>query len=192
MICLVRHGETDWNLQGRLQGETNIPLNETGIQQAKECRDYFKDMHMDRIITTPLIRAQKTAEIINENWQKPIEIMEAFKERSFGEAEGMPMEERNKRYPHRNYPGQEPFDAFRERVMQGIEEISNKYMDEELLLVAHGGVINVILSTVSDGKIGTGKTKLINACISNIQLWKEGWKIHNYNQIDHLSKYTSK
>ncbi|WP_026569001.1 MULTISPECIES: histidine phosphatase family protein [Sediminibacillus] len=192
MICLVRHGETDWNLQGRLQGETNIPLNETGIQQAKECRDYFKDMHMDRIITTPLIRAQKTAEIINENWQKPIEIMEAFKERSFGEAEGMPMEERNRLYPNRNYPGQEPLDAFRERVMKGIEEVSKKYMEEELLLVAHGGVINVILSTVSNGKIGTGKTKLINACISNIELLKEGWKVHNYNQIDHLSHYTSK
>ncbi|SDN10518.1 histidine phosphatase family protein [Sediminibacillus halophilus] len=192
MICLVRHGETDWNLQGRLQGETNIPLNETGIQQAKECRDYFKDMHMDRIITTPLVRAQKTAEIINENWQKPIEIMDAFKERSFGEAEGMPMEERNKRYPHRNYPGQEPFDAFRERVMQGVEEVSKKYFEEELLLVAHGGVINVILSTISNGEIGTGKTKLINACISNIELLKEGWKVHNYNQIDHLSKYTRK
>ncbi|SDK60566.1 histidine phosphatase family protein [Sediminibacillus albus] len=190
MICLVRHGETDWNLQGKLQGETDIPLNDTGIQQAEECRDYFKEVEVDRIITTPLVRARKTAEIINENWNKPMEVMEAFRERSFGLAEGMSMEERNRLYPDRNYPGQEPIDSFRDRVMQGIEEITSKYLDEELLLVAHGGVINVILSTVSNGEIGTGKTRLINACISNIQFVKEGWKIHNYNQVEHLSKYS--
>ncbi|WP_077623919.1 histidine phosphatase family protein [Sediminibacillus massiliensis] len=192
MICLVRHGETDWNLQGKLQGETDIPLNETGIQQAEECREYFKEAKIDRVIASPLTRAKQTADIINKELAKPIEIMEEFRERSFGVAEGMPMDEREHLYPDRNYPGQEDFEAFRNRVMAGINKVTERYLDEELLLVAHGGVINVILSTISNGQIGSGKTKLINACISNIQLLKEGWKVHDYNQTTHLSKFKMK
>lgn len=189
MICLIRHGETDWNLQGRIQGKTDIALNTTGIRQAEECREYLKNQAFDIFISSPLLRARKTAEIINSYHQLPILEMDEFKERSFGEGEGLTLEERERKYPDGNYPGQEETESFRKRVMDGIAEINHRFIGKKTVVVAHGAVINMILSTVSNGEIGTGKTKLINACISNIELLEEEWKIHNYNQITHLSLY---
>lgn len=103
-VCLVRHGETDWNLQQKCQGKTDIPLNTTGERQARETGEYVKDFSWDIIVTSPLKRAKRTAEIINEYLHLPIVEMDDFKERDYGDAEGMPLEERTKRYPDNIYP----------------------------------------------------------------------------------------
>ena len=65
-LCLVRHGETDWNSLGILQGRKDIPLNDTGILQAEECRELLKSTNWDVFITSPLKRTMETAEIINK------------------------------------------------------------------------------------------------------------------------------
>lgn len=186
---MIRHGETDWNALGKLQGKTDIPLNSTGVRQAEECRDFLKNDQWDLIVTSPLQRAKRTAEIINEGLHIPLIEMEEFAERSFGDAEGMTREEIEAKYPNRDIPNQEERSALNERVMAGIEKINLKYGNKKVLLVAHGGVINAILSILSDGEIGSGKTKLINACISNINFREEKWMINDYNQVGHLSKY---
>lgn len=190
-ICLVRHGETNWNKESRLQGQEDIPLNELGRQQAKECGDYLKDDSFDVIITSPLSRARETAEIIQSMMNSPIEIVEEekFKERAFGEASGLTMEERRKKYPNRSYPDQEDWEAFKERLFKGIQEIHQKYTGKKVLLVAHGAVINCILSEISEGDIGSGKTRLINACISHIENLDEVWKVNSYNETSHLSDF---
>lgn len=63
---VVRHGQTDWNAEGRIQGKTDIELNETGIEQARQLKELIKDYNIDLIISSPLKRTRKTAEIINE------------------------------------------------------------------------------------------------------------------------------
>ncbi|WP_371931551.1 histidine phosphatase family protein [Bacillus sp. MMSF_3328] len=83
-ICLVRHGQTDWNAEGRIQGRTDIELNEMGVRQAAACRDHLANENWDIIISSPLQRARQTAEIINQNIQKPLVLMEEFIEKSFG------------------------------------------------------------------------------------------------------------
>ncbi|MFC4403945.1 histidine phosphatase family protein [Gracilibacillus xinjiangensis] len=186
-VCLVRHGETDWNAAGRIQGATDIPLNESGKQQARECRDHLQADSWDVLITSPLSRAKKTAEIINEALQLPLIEMNDFAERSFGEAEGLTVEERKHRFPDGNYPNQETRTALNERVLKGMARIQQTYPGKKILLVAHGAVINAILSIFSEGEIGAGKTLLMNACLNNIEYAEEKWKIHNYNVIDHLS-----
>ena len=187
MICIVRHGETDWNLLGRLQGKTDIPLNKTGIQQAEECRAYFNQSEWDIVVTSPLKRAKKTATIINEDLQLPIIEMEEFKERSFGDAEGLTLEERDAQYPDRNYPNMETRQEVLERAMIGLTKVNQQYPGKKVILVAHGAVIGAILSEISNGEIGSGKTKLINASLNHVEYVEEKWKIHNYNQIDHLT-----
>lgn len=189
MICLIRHGETDWNFKGKLQGKTDIPLNETGKNQAVECKAFFTGSDWDLIISSPLSRAKQTAEIINEGLNLEIVEMPIFKERSFGVAEGLTIEEIKDKYPDGNYPGKETKESLKKRVMAGLEEINQKYPTKKVLLVAHGAVINSILNEISGGTLGTRKTKLMNACISHVQFLEEGWKIHNYNQVDHLTKY---
>src|SRR5699024_6004320 len=88
-IRLIRHGETNWNKEGRIQGKTDIPLNETGRIQAEECAASLKHSEWDIIISSPLKRAKQTAEIINKNLHLPIMEMSAFAERNYGDAEGM-------------------------------------------------------------------------------------------------------
>lgn len=186
-ICLIRHGQTDWNKAGRIQGETDTVLNNTGKQQASGARDALEKSYWDLIVTSPLKRTKQTAEIINEKLQLPLIEMEAFKERGYGDAEGLTKEEREAKFPDmRTYPNQESREAVTARVTQGIEEILAAYPNKKILLVSHGGAINAILANVSGGEIGTGKTKLHNACLSNIGHDGEMWTVKDYNQVEHL------
>ena len=109
IICLVRHGETDWNAIGKLQGRTDIPLNETGIFQAEKCGEYLKESEWDFIITSPLNRAKQTAEIIKRKIDVPLLEMDHFVERHFGEAEGMTLQEISAAFPDKMYPNQEKY-----------------------------------------------------------------------------------
>ncbi len=174
---------------GKLQGRKDIPLNNNGILQAEECREFLKTTHWNVIITSPLKRAKETAEIINNEIKSPIIEMVEFIERDYGDAEGMTVTERLTAFPNKNYPNQDDRRTLTKRVIDGIQKINQLYLGKKVLLVAHGGVINTILSQFSNGEIGSGKTKLINACISNIEFKEEVWKIKNYNQISHLSQY---
>ncbi|MEC5425102.1 histidine phosphatase family protein [Virgibacillus sp. C22-A2] len=186
-ICLIRHGETDWNALGKLQGKTDIPLNNKGIQQAQACGDFLNAADYDVLISSPLKRAKRTAEIINDRLNLPFVEMTDFAERFFGDAEGLLLEERMSTYPDKDYPNQEMREAFNTRVMTGLHKVHQKYPDKSILLVAHGAVINAVLGTLSNGEIGSGKTKLLNACISTICFQEEQWKINEYNQVGHLT-----
>lgn len=162
-------------------------MNHTGIRQAEECAAFLRPADYDVLITSPLKRAKRTAEIINNNLNLPFVEMEDFKERAFGDAEGMTMKERLTAYPDKNFPNREEIDTFTKRVMDGIDTITQSYPDKSVLLVAHGAVINIILTVVSNGEIGADKTKLLNACISNIHFQEDQWNVKNYNLVEHLT-----
>ncbi|WP_307337511.1 histidine phosphatase family protein [Metabacillus malikii] len=185
-ISIVRHGETDWNIIGKLQGQTDIPLNQHGMEQAMYCGNFLKTEKWDVIITSPLKRAKQTAEIINKCLNLPIVEMEEFVERGFGIAEGMEQEERLERFPTGIIPDQEEMNSFENRVVTGIEKVRQRYFQQKIVLIAHGAVINALLANLSNGEIGTGKTEIVNASISNIQYNETGWKIKEYNIISHL------
>ncbi|GGM36485.1 putative phosphatase PhoE [Paraliobacillus quinghaiensis] len=186
MICLVRHGETDWNLQGKIQGSTDIPLNETGIKQAEACSSYFEGSDWDIIVSSPMKRAKQTAEIINQKLQVDVVERHAFKERGFGDAEGLTLEERLRLFPNHEYPNQELKQDFIKRVMGGMEEINQRFPNKKVLVVAHGAVIHSLLNEMAKEQIDFMNTKLANACISHVQYIVDKWHVHNYNQIDHL------
>lgn len=186
-VCLIRHGQTEWNAIGRLQGRDDIPLNEIGKQQAEKCGAFLKDEKWDFIISSPLSRARETADIIlRQIGPHPFVIMEEFIERDFGDGSGKTKEERRLLYPGKIYPNQETWEVFTERLQKGIQILNETYPAKKILIVAHGAVINAILATISNGKIGSGKTKLLNACLSSIQFENDKWKIHHYNQVHHL------
>ncbi|MGN8647545.1 histidine phosphatase family protein [Gracilibacillus sp. HCP3S3_G5_1] len=189
-ICFVRHGETDWNALGKIQGQTDIPLNNNGRSQANECGRYLQDNEWDVLITSPLQRAKETATIINKYLDLPLIEMGDFRERGFGEAEGMTVIERMKAFPDGIYPNQESNEVLRERLVDGIQKIHDIHKGKKVLLVAHGAVINAILAHFSDGKIGSGKTRLVNGGISHIENVEEIWQIKGYNQKGHLSGYS--
>ena len=98
MIYVIRHGRTDWNEDGRLQGGTDIPLNETGRKQAEEARKKYGDIHFDAVFCSPLIRAKETAEIFLKGRNLEITYDDRLKEMHFGEYEG-------------TYPSERPADC---------------------------------------------------------------------------------
>lgn len=189
-ICLVRHGETDWNAMGKLQGREDIPLNARGRQQADLVGRFLSEESFAAVYTSPLLRAKQTAEFIN-SYIGALPLIESadFIEKDYGEASGMTVAERDQHFPDMNIPGMERFEQVQERVLHGMEAIHQAAPKANVLLVAHGGLINVILATLSDGKIGTGKTKLFNTCICHIESCADTWKIIDYNCIDHLHAF---
>ena len=187
-IYLVRHGQTDWNVERRAQGQTDIPLNATGIQQAEVCGAALNPNDYDVVITSQLQRAHKTAEIINNFLELPFKVMEDFAERFFGDAEGLTLDERDKLYPDRNYPNQEALEDFSNRIMAGLEHIHQNYLGKRVLLVAHGAVIYRMLSIISEDQvdIGVGGRRIENTSISTIVRDEKSWEVQDYNRVDHL------
>ncbi|HFK1431992.1 TPA: histidine phosphatase family protein [Bacillus cereus] len=188
VVCLIRHGETEWNAVGKLQGRENIDLNKSGKQQAEKCGLYLRENRWDVIISSPLSRAKQTTKIINQYMLKPVKIieMENFIERDYGMASGLTIEDRVKMFPNRNYTNQEPRELLKTRIITGLNIILKKHANSNVILVTHSAVINTILALISNNEIGSGKTKLFTACISSIYYDQEQWKIHKYNKIDHL------
>ncbi len=144
-LLIVRHGKTNWNSEKRATGLTDIELNEEGIEQAKILRDKLKDINIDVIISSPLKRAIKTAEIINEMHNLNILIDEDLIERNLGVYEGQPSELEvfnELRYYTKNVPIENGEDCktFTKRVFDCLDKIINKYKDntKTVLIVSHG------------------------------------------------------
>lgn len=187
-IALVRHGETDWNAERRLQGREDTPLNARGKEQARLTGLYLKDQAWDGVVTSPLRRAHDTARIIASHIGiDELCVLEHFVERDFGAASGMTHEERMARFPEGIAPGMESREALWQRVNEGLTRVRQTFMGKRVVLVSHGGVINAVLSMLSGGEIGTGKTVLNNGGISLIHSAGDTWRIEFYNAAHHLN-----
>lgn len=181
MICLVRHGETDGNKLNLLQGRSDTVLNSFGQKQAEAVGIYLRQMPWDRIVSSPLKRAYRTAQIIGDQVGiKIIEVDDKLIEKSFGEAEGMMPDERHSKFPDRQYPKMEAWQAVQRRMCQAIEYYMA--LEENIILVSHGAAINTVLSHYSLGSIGSGKTKLHNASMQMLKKVDGRILIESYNE----------
>lgn len=185
-IYILRHGETDWNCEGRLQGGTNTVLNERGKKQAIACRSYFDEIKCDAIFTSSLKRATQTATIINETLQLPFYSLKEFAERTFGAAEGMTYEERVKVYPDKAYPNQETIEELKVRIEIGLQKIQHQYPNGEVILVTHGAVIHTLFTMVENASVFPQSELLSNGGVSIIHNQGGKWVLEKYNEIQHL------
>jgi len=182
-ICIIRHGETDWNSLGKLQGHEDIELNELGRKQALKTARYFESEPWDIIVSSPLKRAVETARIIASCVSIPtVHIVEEIIERSYGAASGLLPEERRSRFPDGIIPGQEDFEPLRKRAMIGLEKIAHDFKGKRIIVVSHGGLTNSILYTLSGGEFGSFKTRLKNGCINKLILQNNTWSVEFYNK----------
>lgn len=149
-VYYVRHGQTDWNLEHKMQGgESEKILNETGIKQAKEAQEALKNVKYDIIIRSPMQRVEQTTDIINEGRDVPIIVDERIRERKLGLLEGHDVTEEleNKIWDYNlNYDiqGGENLHEFEKRILEFLQDIRQKYSDKTLLIVAHGGIAKVL------------------------------------------------
>jgi uncharacterized phosphatase len=169
-IAIVRHGETDWNRTGRLQGREDIPLNETGIGQIEAAAAYLQKSHWDEIVTSPLSRAKRSAEIIaGKTGVKTIREEPDFTEREMGEVSGMTMEERRAAFPQGGFGGMEAPELLQGRVVEALLKYTKEFKGKDFIVVSHGAAINSLLAYLSGGELGPGKTALKNACITLLE-----------------------
>jgi broad specificity phosphatase PhoE len=155
---LVRHGQTDWNLTGRWQGQAPYApgLNGVGHAQALAVRDQLKDMLFSAIYSSDLLRARQTADLIAEALGLTVILEPRLREINLGIWEGMLSDEIEAKYPHelaeralnpfntRAPKGESPREVA-ERVLTALDEIANKQGDEPALIVAHGVSLAVII-----------------------------------------------
>ncbi|MFT4122724.1 MAG: histidine phosphatase family protein [Microbacteriaceae bacterium] len=149
-LYLVRHGETDWNRAHRVQGSTDIPLNEMGRVQAIATGRLLATRHWDAIYASPLARALETARIIARECGLDEPVVEpAVTERSYGEAEGMDFASIDAKFPGATVvPGREHWRTVSERVVPALSRIAARHPGGQVLVVSHGGAIRSVLRVV--------------------------------------------
>lgn len=148
----LRHGQTDWNLEGRYQGHSDIPLNATGIAQAQAAAACLACVPINRIVASPLIRAVATAAIVAEKLQKPIHIDRGLVERNFGAFDGLVIHDIKAQHglgPNQSSrdilpPDADPFHEIFERIPPVVGKWMAAYPNELLLFVGHGGVFDAL------------------------------------------------
>ncbi|HEY8100042.1 MAG TPA: histidine phosphatase family protein [Burkholderiaceae bacterium] len=155
-ICITRHGETDWNRDGILQGWFDVPINELGRQQAHELAATFTDANFAAVWSSPLVRACETAEIVSAALQLPPPFShEGLKERNFGAIQGIPkdelaelnpamLEQILRRNPAGAFVGGETMDEFADRVLGAFTDIGSRHHGERVLVITHGWVMDVV------------------------------------------------
>jgi 2,3-bisphosphoglycerate-dependent phosphoglycerate mutase len=190
LIGLVRHGKTDWNEEGKIQGQTDIPLNAAGIAQAISLGNRLssEERIWDAVISSDLKRAYATAQIIAGKLNIPLlESDPRLRERYFGEVEGTKEQERHERWgtDWRNVAeGVETNEAVRARGLSAINEWKLAFPDRNLLVVSHGSFLAQLLAEVCTG---LEDQYLSNLSYSILERREEGWHPQLYNCTIHLT-----
>lgn len=144
-LYFVRHGQTDENLNMSGNPKDDVPLNQLGIQQAKDLAVELKNVKLDAIISSPLSRAKQTAEILNENYRLPIKLDTAWRERDLESYLTLDVWhdafDFDKNIQLKN---SESLAAFFERVYAALDNLKQDYKDKTVLVVSHGGVQNCL------------------------------------------------
>lgn len=157
MIYFVRHGQTDWNLEKKLQGRADISLNQNGIHQAYEAKEKLKNIRFDKVFCSPLKRAKETCQIITDH---KIVFDDRLIERDFGEYEGVRKTDCdyegfwNSTKNQKFLRAENVFDV-EKRVYAFLDEITKQNPNENIMIVCHGGV-GLIISSYFNGRPDDG------------------------------------
>ncbi|GGJ38486.1 histidine phosphatase family protein [Paenarthrobacter histidinolovorans] len=179
-FALVRHGQTDWNAERRLQGATDIPLNDTGRGQARDAVAFLSGQQWDTVVSSPLSRAAETAEIIADGLGLSVaRLVPDLIERSFGPAEGLQAgpELEALRIPG-GFRGGESDDDAADRGIAALEALAREFAGKRVLVVAHGTLIRLTLSRA----IGRTLDSVQNAALNLAHHHPvDGWQLEYFN-----------
>ena len=186
----LRHGQTDWNLQGRYQGHSDIPLNANGIAQAHAAAECLACVRIDRIVASPLIRAVATAAIVAEKLQKPIHIDRGLVERNFGSFNGLVIHEVKAQHGLRSDqssrdilpPDADPFFEIFDRIPPVVAKWMTTHADELLLFIGHSGVFDALHHYMFGPRIGREASHAIPFLANPTS---NGWELSPVSSREH-------
>jgi alpha-ribazole phosphatase len=156
-VIFIRHGQTEWNVTGRYQGQSDVKLTEEGKKQAEKLADNFPVAKVDAIYASDLCRAMVTAETIANKFGLKVQAEPAFRELSFGDWEGLTYQQIVDKWEEAmanflqhpdilEIPGGESFPAVQQRAMKRLNELIEKHDGQTIVVVAHGAVLRTMLT----------------------------------------------
>ena len=197
-ICLVRHGETEWNAERRIQGQIDIELNETGRRQAVAAGRWLKEAGIMALYSSDLKRAWTTAQAIGAELGLVPTSTPEMRERRYGVFEGLTYDEAKANHPAgyaafegRNadydFENGESLLAMFERVTGKLKELAGRHPGETIAVVLHGGVLDIINRFVRGNSLETPRDFLIpNAGINWISEAGGIWHLETWGETEHL------
>jgi alpha-ribazole phosphatase len=194
-LILVRHGETEWNVKGRVQGQADIALNRKGLEQAKKVGFRLKKEPIDVIYCSYMKRTRQTAASITRFHKVPVVYSNLIKERNFGKLEGMDTDEYRRirdesGLPFHLYrpPGGENYTDLEKRVKKFLTMLKKKHSKQTVVVVSHGGVIRTFITLITKRPLAdVHEIEQHNASVNVIELIPGRQpKIHYLNSTGHL------
>lgn len=180
MIALIRHGQTDWNREGLLQGSSDIPLNATGRAQASDALMTLRSRPWDAVVSSPLRRARETAEIIADGLGIPLgAAYPGLVERDYGPLEGTPSADAIATWPTREYPGAESLASVAARGTEALAAIAADAPGSAVLAICHGTIIRYTLAALA----GRPVPGIDNGAISLVRGVPGAWEVATVNGI---------
>lgn len=192
-IAFIRHGVTNWNLERRAQGQSDIPLNEDGVLQAKALGRRFEGEQWDAVYTSDLSRAKTTAETVGKVLGLDVIADERLREVSFGDIEGTIEAERQERWgpnwKERDLNGEKTEEVY-ERAGSFMEEIRNRHKGQKVIVVSHGALLNDLFKMLLDEKFE--HRRLDNTSVSIIDFAEDSCEMKLLNCSTHLSSISER
>jgi len=201
-VCLVRHGETAWNTERRLQGHIDIPLNDTGLSQAEAtARSLARaGLRFSALYSSDLERARQTAAAIARAHALPPQHDPRLRERHYGHLQGLTLDEAEHRHPEnfRRFKARDPHFALPDdgeslntlaaRVHAALEDIAREHAGETVVVVTHGGVLDMVYRTARGLSLsGPRQSEIPNAGLNRVRVVGESIEIVQWADTDHLT-----
>jgi probable phosphoglycerate mutase len=201
-IIAIRHGETAWNVDTRLQGHLDIALNPKGLWQAEQVARALAGESIAAIYTSDLLRAWHTARAIAQTTEAPLMASQGLRERCFGSFEGKTYAELEAQWPEESLrwrkrepdwapPGGESLLALRQRIDSTVAAMAQQHLGGQIVLVAHGGVMDVLYRLATGQDLQAPRTwQLGNAAINRLLWTTEGLTLVGWGDTGHLEEAT--
>jgi broad specificity phosphatase PhoE len=196
-IYLIRHGQTDWNREGRWQGFEQTSLNSEGLAQAQALAEYLRQYPITAVYTSDLSRALQTANALAQALNLQPELDERWRERHLGIFQGLTRAEINARYPKEmdamhtdrfNYviPNGESQRQVQERAWEAWQQVINHAPGPEAAIVSHGGTLKTLLMKLSNNDPDIASADITNTSVTTVELSGGGWSIAEVAVTPHL------
>ncbi|RZI86470.1 MAG: histidine phosphatase family protein [Rubrivivax sp.] len=197
-LLVIRHGETAWNLEARIQGHIDIPLNEHGRWQAERLAQALADEGIDALYASDLQRAFHTGQAVARAAGLTLQVDTGLRERNFGRLEGMTQEQVAKQWPEEGQrwrqrdpsygpEGGETLQAFYERSVATAERLAQRHPGQTVALIAHGGVLDCFYRAANHVPLSAPRAWTIgNASINRLLYSPEGFSLLNWSDTRHL------
>jgi len=196
-IILIRHGETEWNSQQRMQGHSNSDLSSVGQAQIQALGQWMKNVPFDLIYSSDSLRAKQTAEAITQFSGHELKIDLRLREKNLGDFEGLTSEEARERHPEVFHLFKtagskyvidegESTQQLQDRALEIVDEIRIKHPEEHVLLVTHGGFIRVVMKHSLGLSLETPTRFLIRNTGVFRLVWEDKWIVSQMGGVSHL------